>query len=321
MMQYNRVTLGKRAKELGFVRDTFEKVCRLDKILQFLSSDPYIAGKVVLKGGTAINLTIMDLPRLSVDIDLDYIGSNDRGQMLAEKEEIRNLINRHMKANGYQLSLKSKSYHALDSLVYDYLNSGGAKDNLKIEINYMLRCHILEVQQREIRLPWQEEKNSVLCVNPIEIFGTKIVALLTRAAARDLYDVHNMIRFNLFDKGEIELLKQCVAFYSAVGAERAPAGYSFQNVGNITQQKIKTDLYPVMRLGDRFSLEEVQKEIIDTLSVMLMTTDAEKNFWAQFNEGTYKPELILAGEMLDRVREHPMALWKCSPKDMVKKKN
>ena len=321
MMQYNRVTLGKQAKELGFVRDTFEKVCRLDKILQFLSSDPYIAGKVVLKGGTAINLTMMDLPRLSVDIDLDYIGSNDRGQMLAEKEEIRNLINRHMKANGYQLSLKSKSYHALDSLVYDYLNSGGAKDNLKIEINYMLRCHILEVQQREIRLPWQEEKNSVLCVNPIEIFGTKIVALLTRAAARDLYDVHNMIRFNLFDKGEIELLKQCVAFYSAVGAERAPAGYSFQNVGNITQQKIKTDLYPVMRLGDRFSLEEVQKEIIDTLSVMLMTTDAEKNFWAQFNEGTYKPELILAGEMLDRVREHPMALWKCSSKDMVKKKN
>ena len=318
MMQYNRVTLGKQAKELGFVRDTFEKVCRLDKILQFLSSDPYIAGKVVLKGGTAINLTMMDLPRLSVDIDLDYIGSNDRGQMLAEKEEIRNLINRHMKANGYQLSLKSKSYHALDSLVYDYLNSGGAKDNLKIEINYMLRCHILEVQQREIRLPWQEEKNSVLCVNPIEIFGTKIVALLTRADARDLYDVHNMIRFNLFDKGEIELLKQCVAFYSAVGAERAPAGYSFQNVGNITQQKIKTDLYPVMRLGDRFSLEEVQKEIIDTLSVMLMTTDAEKNFWAQFNEGTYKPELILAGEMLDRVREHPMALWKCSPKYMAK---
>ena len=318
MMQYNRVTLGKQAKELGFVRDTFEKVCRLDKILQFLSSDPYIAGKVVLKGGTAINLTMMALQRLSVDIDLDYIGSNDRGQMLAEKEEIRNLINRHMKANGYQLSLKSKSYHALDSLVYDYLNSGGAKDNLKIEINYMLRCHILEVQQREIRLPWQEEKNSVLCVNPIEIFGTKIVALLTRAAARDLYDVHNMIRFNLFDKGEIELLKQCVAFYSAVGAERAPAGYSFQNVGNITQQKIKTDLYPVMRLGDRCSVEEVQKEIIDTLSVMLMTTDAEKNFWAQFNEGTYKPELILAGEMLDRVREHPMALWKCSPKDMAK---
>ena len=43
-----------------------------------------------------------------------------------------------------------------------------------------------------------------------------------------------------------------------------------------------------------------------------------KELWAQFNEGTYKPELILAGEMLDRVREHPMALWKCSPKDMAK---
>ena len=145
MMQYDRMTLGKQAKELGFVRDTFEKVCRLTNILQFLSNDSYVAGKVALKGGTAINLTMMNMPRLSVDIDLDYIGSISKNQMLVEKEEIRKIINRYMIANGYQLSSKSKNYHALDSLVYDYVNSGGVKDNLKIEINYMLRCHILEV--------------------------------------------------------------------------------------------------------------------------------------------------------------------------------
>ena len=43
-----------------------------------------------------------------------------------------------MNANGYMLSPKSKNYHALDSFVYEYVNCGGVKDNIKIEINYML---------------------------------------------------------------------------------------------------------------------------------------------------------------------------------------
>ena len=33
--------------------------------------------------------------------------------------------------------------------VYEYINCGGTKDNLKIEINYMLRCHVLPVARRE----------------------------------------------------------------------------------------------------------------------------------------------------------------------------
>ena len=104
-----------------------------------------------------------------------------------------------MMANGYVLSPKSKSYHALDSFVYEYINCGGTKDNLKIEINYMLRCHVLPVARREVRLPWNEEKLTVFSVAPLEIFASKTVALLTRTAPRDLYDMHNMVKVVLFD--------------------------------------------------------------------------------------------------------------------------
>ena len=68
MMRFDRITLGRQAKELGFVRDTFEKVCRLADVLSFMESDGLLADSLALKGGTAINLTIFDLPRLSVDI-------------------------------------------------------------------------------------------------------------------------------------------------------------------------------------------------------------------------------------------------------------
>ncbi len=69
MTRFDRITLGRQAKELGFVRDTFEKVCRLADVLAFMEGNPLLADSLALKGGTAINLTIFNLPRLSVDID------------------------------------------------------------------------------------------------------------------------------------------------------------------------------------------------------------------------------------------------------------
>ncbi len=87
MTRFDRITLGRQAKELGFVRDTFEKVCRL-AVLSFMESDSLLADSLALKGGTAINLTIFNLSRLSIDIDLDFSKDVSREPMLAERDEI-----------------------------------------------------------------------------------------------------------------------------------------------------------------------------------------------------------------------------------------
>lgn len=314
MTKYDRIALGKQAKELGFVRDTFEKVCRLADILKFIESDPLLRDRIALKGGTAINLTMMDMPRLSVDIDLDYVGSLDRNQMLADKEDINAHIEKYMRANNYSLSMKSKSYHALESKVYDYQNAGGVKDNLKIEINYMLRTHVLELEQRQLNLPWISDNTRVLCVNPIEIFSTKVVALLTRAAARDLYDVYNMIRYHLFEGENLKQLAKCATFYSAVGAEHAPSGYNTDNIESISIQKIKTDLYPVLRNNEKLDLKETQRIIKTYLTENFKADERSIAFWENFNNGIYMPELLFVGAELERVKNHPMAIWKCMQK-------
>lgn len=318
MMKYDRNTLGKQSKELGFVRDTFEKVYRLTDVLKFFESDNFLKDKLALKGGTAINLTMMDLPRLSVDIDLDYVGSLGKNQMLADKEEINAHIERYMRANDYRLSPKSKNYYALESRVYDYQNAGGVKDNLKIEINYMLRAHILDLEKRELNLSWISEQTNTLCVNPIEIFGTKIVALLNRAAARDLYDVYNMIRYNLFENDNLNILKKCVAFYSAIGSEHAPSSYNLDNIDKITMQKIKTNLNPVLRNNEKFDLEKTQEIVKTFLKDNFYIDEYSTLFWNNFNNGIYKPELLFDGVELERIKNHPMAIWKCSLKDNLK---
>ena len=315
MMQFDRITLGRQAKELGFVRDTFEKVCRLADVLSFMESDALLSESLALKGGTAINLTIFNLPRLSVDIDMDYSNNVTRDTMLQEREQINGHISKYMTASGYSLSQKSKQYHALDSFVYEYVNAGGMKDNLKIEINYMLRCHVLPVSRRDVVLPWGDRKLTVLCVNPMEIFSTKAVALLNRSAARDLYDMFNLQKSGLIDESRESLFKKCIVFYSAIGSEAVPEHFDFSKVGNISAQKIKTDLMPVLRRAERFSLTMARGEVEDFLKRILLP-EGDLAFWEAFANGEYKPELLFddAG-ILSRIENHPMALWKCSKKE------
>lgn len=313
MMQFDRMTLGKKARELGFVRDTFEKVCRLAGVLEFMQKDPLLCDTLALKGGTAINLTIFDLPRLSVDIDMDFSQDFPREEMLAVRKQITDRLGKYMAGSGYQLGQRSKSYHALDSFVYEYQNTGGMKDNIKIELNYMLRCHVLPPVRRAVNLPWLEQELTVLSVDPLEIFGSKIVALLSRAAPRDLYDIHTMIQYGLFDESQKALLKKCVMYYCAIGSDSVPQSFSFDNIANISQQRVKTDLTPVLRRGTWFDARQTHEQVISYLQELLTPDETELSFWAAFEQKDYRPELLFQDdEILDRIVHHPMALWKCN---------
>lgn len=57
MPRYNKLLLAQKAKELHVVRDTFEKVCRLQEILRFFSSSELLSSSLALKGGTTNTTT------------------------------------------------------------------------------------------------------------------------------------------------------------------------------------------------------------------------------------------------------------------------
>ena len=150
---------------------------------------------------------------------------------------------------------------------------------------------------------------------PLEIFASKTVALLTRTAPRDLYDMYNMVKYGLFDESEEAMFRKCAAFYSTIGAECPPARFELDNVRNVSRQQIKRDLDPVLRKGERFDLEMAQNEVCKYLASVLMPTEEEEMFWKVFAEGRYCPELIFgATSECTNVEKHPMALWKCRDK-------
>jgi predicted nucleotidyltransferase component of viral defense system len=311
LSRYDIIYLGKKAEELGFVRDTLEKVTRLADVLEYLNTNPILKESLALKGGTAINLTIFNLPRLSVDIDMDYMINNSREEMLEHRELINGMIDRYMLTQGYTKNDKTKNPHSLDSWVYDYIGASGNKDNIKIEINYSLRAHLLPAEERQIITEYFSIENRVKTLSPIEIYGSKINALLSRAAARDLYDARNMIYFKFFDETEEELLRKTVVFYAAISAKEINKTFDSKAIDSITKQKIKTDLLPVIKRKDDFELETAKKIVKAYVADLMALTKDEKRFLEKFENGEYIPELLFEDEtILTRIKNHPMALWK-----------
>lgn len=311
MSNYDIIYLGKKAEELGFVRDTLEKVTRLADILEYLNTNPVLKDSLALKGGTAINLTIFNLPRLSVDIDMDYLITNSREEMLESREVINSTIDRYMLSQGYTMNPKTKNPHSLDSWVYDYQGASGNKDNIKIEINYSLRSHVLEVEERPIITEHFSSEYKVKSLAPLEIYGSKINALLSRSAARDLYDTRNMIWFGIFDESEEEMLKKSVIFYAAISAKNINKTFDTKVIDSITKQKIKRDLLPVIKTKDDFELDPAKKLVKEYISDLMVLANGEKEFLDRFENGEYIPELLFEDKaILNRIKNHPMALWK-----------
>ncbi len=316
MNSYNKQALDAIAKEQGFIRDNLEKVMRLADILNYFHESKLLSRTLVLKGGTAINLTVFELPRLSVDIDLDFSVNCSRDEMLATRQLVNDEILRYMQSEGYRLAPSSKSPHTLDSWVFHYTNAAGNNDGIKIEINYSDRCHILPTVDTHVAIPFLSDV-VVRSLAPIELFATKINALIGRSAARDIYDVHNMIAQKVFTTDEeLNLLRKATVFYLTVGSSRknndTPTTYTeFPLIDKIRFPQIRSQLLPVLRRSERFDFEQVKEEVKSFLSSLLVLTDEEKEYVEKFNRREYTPKLLFDDtDIVERVKLHPMALWK-----------
>lgn len=311
MLQYNRAELGRMAMESGFVRDTFEKVHRLKEILKFLNEDDFLKEHLILKGGTAINLTVFDLPRLSVDIDMDYTPNDAREDMLESREKITNRIKEYMESEGYYLSDGSRFSHSLDAFHYNYQNAGGNRDMIKIELNYSLRAHIFELVYGEILPEAFNDGVKIRMVNPMEIFAAKGNALITRAAARDLYDWCNMMSEGLFEN-QRDMFRKCFIFYMTISADTINKSFDTSEIDTLNFNKIRRDLFPVLNKKDNFQLDERKKLAKNYIANLMILTAGEQEYLDKFEQKKYMPELLFEDvDIIERVKNHPMAVWKC----------
>lgn len=320
MVEYGRY-VKKISEKSGFIVSTIEKVERLLNILEWINNDFEIGQMLALKGGTAINTVIFNFPRLSVDIDLDLNKKYSKEEMLEKREYINDILSKYLISKGYIIdNYKSKSMYALDSIVVGYTDIKGNKDNIKIEINYMLRTHILETQKLKIFNDLYKDKNlKILCINPIEIYSAKICALINRSTARDLFDVYNLVKYDLFNSKEKIILRKCFLFEYIAICDYKTEDLNLSKIEKISKQDIKTRLLPTLknRNPKNYDVELMQKEVLNYLKDFFVLTKEEKEFYDNFQLGIYKPELLFKEkEILERIKEHPMVIWKLNDKKL-----
>lgn len=190
-MTLSQEALDKLAGSSGFQQDTLEKVSYLLSLLNVIAEDDFLKTRLVLKGGTALNLFYFDLPRLSVDIDMNYVGTADRTTMIADREKIGKLLTGITKSLGLQFETQ-KSDYACEQSIYSYKSDLVGRGKIKVDLNYMHRIMYWNSELMDSSSLATVTAKNIPVISLNELAAGKLVALLARTASRDLFDVKQL---------------------------------------------------------------------------------------------------------------------------------
>lgn len=149
------------------------------------------SSRLAMKGGTAINLFVQPMPRLSVDIDcafVDHTLARDDA-LLAISDALDRARTRLLKA-GLQVQKRGVQDEELKMIVTK------GKVVVKIEVNVVFRGTLFPVKKRDLVADAQDQFTTNVTVpvlEPAELYGGKLVAAMDRQHPRDLFDVHRML--------------------------------------------------------------------------------------------------------------------------------
>lgn len=291
----------------GFDAGQLEKVIRLRQLLIEFHKHSFLRERLVLKGGTAVNLFYLGLARLSVDVDLNYIGQLDREEMQRERPEIVKAAEQITKALGYKVQKGADDY-ALNEWFLTYQNHTESPDQIQVEINFLMRACALAPQLSQA-IPIGEEPACQFLVLAIEeVFAGKIKAMIDRKHPRDLYDLFRFRKAELTYDSEL-MRKLAVLFGSTL--KRDFRRYNMSRFADIDEKAIRRLLYPLLKAGDRPTGAEMfalAKPVLESV----LDHRREANFLEAMAAGKYQPELLFLNNaaIVSRIRNHPALVWK-----------
>jgi len=310
-ISYEKLTA--QAEATGFRPDVLEKVAYLLGLLEALGSHPFLKGKLALKGGTALNLFIFNVPRLSVDIDLNYVGAEDHKTMLAERPKIEQAVQAVYAREGFTVR-RMPEEHAGGKWSLRYQSAAGLGGNLEVDLNFMYRVPLWPVTISD-SYPvgsWQATQIPVIDIH--ELAAGKLAALLTRRQARDLFDSHGILNMKNLDH---DRLRTAFVVYGAMNRKDWRTVSSEDVI--FESAELARQLIPTLRVNtakeqesdDKYSARLVE-ERRQALSVVLPFSENEKVFLDLLLEHGEVDSTILTADpnLQQRIQRQPLLEWK-----------
>lgn len=305
-----------QARVGGFRAEMLEKALRLLQLLSALMEQSFLKDKLVLKGGTALNLFYFGLPRLSIDIDLNYTGAIERAEMLVERKKIETLLAGLFQREGYTIR-RSPTEHAGGKLSLRYNSALGQTAQLEVDLNYMLRVPLWPAVYKDSISIDSFQAKAIPTLDIHELMAGKLSALFARHASRDLFDAHYFFKYynQVIDKERLRL-----AFIVYGAANRIDwRTISVENIA-FTENELKNQLAPVLSHGFIQKTSSLNSWASTAISecheainnYLLPLKKHELEFLEQINSyGQIRPELLTNdNDLISKIKMHPALLWK-----------
>lgn len=312
-MKISKERLEKEASDTGFRPEILEKVIHLMGLLNDFSRNPFLSNRIALKAGTALNLFCYECPRLSVDIDINYIGSPDKNVMLQERDELIRQIEEVCLDKDY-VSQRKPSEHAGGKWTLRYDSELPGNPRIEIDLNFLTRVPLWEIEtQASVRLgSYQVVSFPVL--NKHELAGGKFKALFSRHSSRDLFDTYILLQDENLDLKNLR-----IAFIVYGGMSRVD--WRKIRIDDIHYEwaEFKNLLIPMLKkedlegFGDSKSwANTILQGCQEKLSQLLPFRENELAFLdSLLDEGEIKPELLTSDKLLQsNISRQPGLLWK-----------
>lgn len=269
------------------------QVTLLMDVLPFVAAERCFA----LKGGTAINLFVRDLPRLSVDIDLTYVPVQDRATSLAEVgaalERMASSIESQLK--GMRVD-RTRAEGQVIKLV-----AWRGRVRVKVEVSPVLRGCVREPSIRGVSPAVEAQFGyiEVPVVHLDDLYAGKLCAALDRQHPRDLFDVQLLLKHEGLNDALLEvflvyLLSGDRSLADMLSPSLQPIAATFE------EQFIGMTLMPVTVP----ELEQTRTTMISLIQSRL--TERQRQFLLSFKRG--EPDWGLLN--LTGVVDLPAVQWK-----------
>ncbi|MFK5948207.1 MAG: nucleotidyl transferase AbiEii/AbiGii toxin family protein [Methylococcales bacterium] len=290
----------------------YHQVTLLVAVLPLVAEETCFA----LKGGTAINLFVRNMPRLSVDIDLTYLPLEGRTIALsAITVALHRMAQRISKVlpNTSVEALKDKQKNSLKLIVMRQ----GVK--IKIEVSPVMRGSLLPPVTMDISSQVEDQFSyvSIPILDRHELYAGKLCAALDRQHPRDLYDVSILLE----NEGITEQLMDAFIVYLICGnrpiAEMlsphpVPLAAAFNE--QFAGMTIKETTLPFLEATRKTLIQQINTKISDNQKQFLLSFKAMQPDWQLLNTGdvSYLPAVqwkILNIKKMS-VKKHKLAMEK-----------
>jgi predicted nucleotidyltransferase component of viral defense system len=269
---------------------------------------PHIAKEncFALKGGTAINMFVRDMPRLSVDIDLQYINFDDRETAFANINNALVRIVNSLKVAGINAIIRKDTDNICKIICSDDIAS------VKIEPNYVIRGCIATPQLMQNVSQIQELYGfaAIKILSFGELYGGKICAALDRQHPRDLFDVGYLLN----NEGITHDVKNGF-IVSLLSHNRPPHEILKPNIQN--QEMVFIREFSGMTKDSFF-----YKDHLNTMNCLINRlnaafSDRDKEFLIGFFSANPSWNLI----DIDKLNELPAIKWKMKNLELLREKD